>query len=99
MSTSSFAYPVALPVIIAGEEKSSYVWCDGLIYGRHSYDGTINKVEITPTVRANPDWILTQQPIGESYWIGERHLSRLMWESNPRSSHFQEHAWPKAKAA
>ena len=96
MSTANFAYPVALPVIIGGEEKPVYVWCDGLIYGRQSYDGWINKVEITPTVRAHADWLLSQQPIGESYWIGERHLSRLLWESNPQSRFFQEHFMPKA---
>jgi hypothetical protein len=81
MSTSNFAWPVPLPVFI-GDERKFDVWANGLIYGEQSYDGFTNKVEITPLVKL-PGFICATVPVGQSYTIGERHLTRLICQANP----------------
>jgi hypothetical protein len=81
MSTSSFAWPVALPCFI-GDERKFDVWANGLIYGDQIYDGFTNKVEITPTV-APPGMIFGNIPVGQKYTIGENHLRRLILQSQP----------------
>lgn len=84
MSTSSFAWPVPLPVFIGGERKPFDVWANGLVYGDQSYDGFTNKVEITPLVRM-PGLIFPTMQVGQCYTIGESHLRRLICQSNPAS--------------
>ena len=81
MSTSNFAWPVALPCFI-GDERKFDVWANGLIYGEQSYDGFTNKVEITPTV-APPGFIHSMILVGQKYTIGESHLHRLICQCQP----------------
>ena len=80
--SAHFANPVPLPCFVDGERKFD-IWSDGLIYGQQFYDGLTNKVEITPSVR-DLSGRYTMIPVGQSYTIGERHLTRLICEANQR---------------
>lgn len=71
---TNFAGPVALPVFVDGERKGMDVWADGCTRGEQFYNGFNNKVEVTPLVRVGLGFL----PIGESYTIGEGHLTRLI---------------------
>ena len=88
MSTSNFSHPVALPCFI-GDDRKFDIWANGCIYGRQSYDGFKNRIEITPTV-CPPGHIHSCIPVGESYWIGQGHLTGLICERTI------EKLWPGA---
>lgn len=83
MTKASFASPVPLPVFVGDKRMSCDVWANGCIYGKRTYDGTTNKVEITPLV-CRPGWLIPSEPVGQSYTIAERHLTRLMIDAQQR---------------
>jgi hypothetical protein len=77
---TTFARPVLLPVFLDGcrvEDRPA----DGYeVVARH-YDGRANQSEIQPLVWQGPaelGLLRPLVPLGQSYWVEDRHLSALI---------------------
>ena len=83
MSTVSFAVPVMLPCFVDDVRVADVLACGYVDHCNYSYDGSTNKMEITP-IKADERYIgaLEFNAVGQSYTIGVRHLTRLVLEAN-----------------